>query len=181
MSEELVQSNIVSEENVLDRYYKAAKKVKADIIVRITSDCPFVDPLIIDEIIKTHLKNKNDLTMNNTGTSYSRGTDVEVFSFKSLEKAYLNSDKPYEKEHISPYIYEHPEIFKVEKLEAKGILKRPEFRFCVDEEDDLRVVRKVYTALSKSKKPINTYNIIKLLDSRPEIAKINAHIKQKLR
>ncbi len=71
-----------SEEDVLARFYEAAKAQKADVVVRITADCPFVDPEIIDQIIEIHLKNKNDYTANNTESSYPRGTDVEVFNFK---------------------------------------------------------------------------------------------------
>jgi len=168
-----------SEHDVLDRYYKASKELKRDSIVRITSDCPFVDPVIIDEVIKIHFKNKNDYTMNNTEDSYPRGLDMEIFNFKSLEESYLNAKNPYQREHVSVYMYEHPEIFKIERVEADGILRRPGYRFCVDTEDDLKLARKIYLMLHRSKKPINAYNIIKLLDLHPELTRINAHVKQK--
>lgn len=168
-----------SEEDVLERYYEASKHAKANIIVRITADCPFVDPLIMDKIIKIHLKNKNDYTMNNAGNTYPRGTDIEVFNFKSLEKTHQNANKSYQKEHVSLYIYEHPQAFKIEILEAKGILRRPKLRFCVDTKEDLKAVRAIYTMLCKSRKLISTYNVIKLLDCHPELTKINAHVKQK--
>ena len=168
-----------SEEDVLDRYYKAASEYKAEAIVRITSDCPFVDPVIIDKIIKTHFKNKNDYTMNNTENSYPRGLDMEIFNFKTLERTYLEAKKPYEREHVSVYIYEHPEIFKVEIVDSGSDLKRPGYRFCVDTEDDLKIVREIYARLSESKKPVNAHNIVNLLDSNPDLTKINAHVKQK--
>ncbi len=167
------------EEDVLARFYQAAKVQKADIIVRITADAPFIEPFIIDEIIKIHFKNKNDYTANNTENSYSRGMDVEVFNFESLENANFNAKKTYQREHITPFIYEQPFIFKIEIPEAKGILKRPEFRLCIDTKEDLKFIRKIYKALSESKKEINIYNIIQLLDSNPELAGINANVKQK--
>ena len=168
-----------SEEDVLARFYEASKAQKADIIVRITADCPFVDPLIIDKIIKIHLKNKNDYTANDTESSYPKGTDVEVFNFKSLEKAHCKAKKTYQREHVTPYLYEHPKNFKVEILKAKGILKRPEFRLCVDKKEDLKVVSEIYNKLKKSRKKINIFNIIKLLDSNPKLAEINTNIRQK--
>ena len=168
-----------SEEDVLDRYYNAARAYKAETIVRITSDCPFVDPVVIDEIIKIHFKNKNDYTMNNTENSYPRGLDLEIFNFRTLEKTYLEAKNPYQREHVSVYIYEHPEIFKVEIVEAGGALRRPGYRFCVDTEDDLKIVREIYTRLSESEKPVNAHNIVSLLDSNPDLTKINAHVKQK--
>ncbi|MFH1894717.1 MAG: glycosyltransferase family protein [Patescibacteria group bacterium] len=168
-----------SEEDVLNRYYEAAKGQGAKIIVRITSDCPLVDHLIIDKIIKIHLKNRNDYTANNTENSYPKGLDVEVFNFKSLERANYEAKKNYQREHVTPYFYEHPDIFKIEILVAEDILNRPKLRFCVDTKEDLIVVRKIYTALLKSKKPINFYNVIKLLDNHQEITKVNANVRQK--
>jgi len=168
-----------SEEDVLKRFHLAAQKKKASTIVRITADCPFIDPLIIDKIIKVHFKNKNDYTANDVESNYSRGMDVEIFNFESLEKANFNAKKTYQREHVTAFIYEHPEIFKIEISKAKGILKRPKFRLCVDTKEDLQVIRKIYKALSESRKEINIYNIIQLLDSNPKIAGINANIRQK--
>lgn len=168
-----------SEDDVLDRYYKAGKKYKADTIVRITSDCPFVDPEIIDDITRIHFSHKNDCTMNDTDTSYPRGLDVEIFNFRTLEKVYLNAKRDYEREHVSPYIYEHLDIFKVERIKAVGILRRPGYRFCIDTKDDLKLVRKIYSMLKRSKKSITAHNIIGLLDFHPELVALNAHIRQK--
>lgn len=168
-----------SEEDVLERYYGAAKSSKARIVVRITSDCPFIEPLIIDEVIKIHLENKNDYTANDAGISYPRGTDVEVFNFKSLERAYLEAKKTEEREHVTPYFYKNQKIFKVEILKAKGILKRPEIRLCVDTKEDLAAMRAIFSALSTAKKEINIFNIIDLSNSKPELLEINAGIKQK--
>ena len=168
-----------SEDNVLERYYEASKKYKADSIVRITSDCPLIDPEIIDEIIKVHFSHRNDCTMNDTDNSYSRGLDVEIFNFEALEKAYLNAKKNYQREHISPYIYEHPEMFRIERIEARGIFKRPEYRFCVDTRDDFELVNKIYQMLVNSKKHISARNIIELLDFHPELAVLNSHVRQK--
>ncbi|MDD5145733.1 MAG: glycosyltransferase family protein [Candidatus Pacebacteria bacterium] len=168
-----------SENDVLNRFYQAAKKYKADKVVRITGDCPFIEPEIIDEVIRTHLKNKNDYTSNDAGVGYPRGLDVEVFNFGSLEKANFKAKKIYEREHVTPYFYENPRIFKVQILKAKGILKRPKFRLCVDKKEDLKLVREIYKILSKRKKGISIFDIIHLLDSDKKLARVNENIRQK--
>lgn len=164
-----------SEEDVLSRYYEASKQIKANIIVRITADCPFADPLIIDEIIKIHLKNKNDCTMNNTENSYPRGTDVEVFNFECLEEAHLNADKPYQREHVSPYMWKDSKRFKVE------IISKPfnysHVRLCVDEIDDLTFLKELYKKLNGEL--FTLQDIMSVLNNYPHFLKINQHIKQK--
>ena len=88
--------------------------------------------------------------MNNAGNSYPRGTDVEVFNLKSLQKTYFNAKERYQREHVTAYIYENPTVFKIEMLEARGFLNKPMFRFCVDTEEDLEVVRRIFYSLTKS-------------------------------
>ena len=97
-----------SEEDVLERYYETAKKYRADVIVRITSDCPLIDPEIVDEMIKKHIENKADYTTNIIKRSFPRGMDTEIFSFNTLEETYRNGNEKYHREHVTPYIREHP-------------------------------------------------------------------------
>ena len=164
-----------SEEDVLSRYYETSKQMKADIIVRITADCPFIDPQIIDEIIKIHLENKNDYTQNDTEDSYPKGTDVEVFNFECLEEAHLNADKPYQREHVTPYIWKDSKKFKVETLFKP--FNYSHIRLCVDELDDLTFLRELYKKLDRVE--FNLPDIINVLNSHPNLPKTNQHVKQK--
>lgn len=131
-----------SEDDVLDRYYQAAKTYGLDIIVRITSDCPFVDPNIID-MLSTLLINFNyDYISNRWRTrSWPHGLDVEVFTFKALEKAWLEAKSDHQREHVTPYILENPEIFKIREVPLERDLSH--IRLTVDYVEDMEFVKAV--------------------------------------
>jgi len=105
-----------SENDVLDRFYNAAKKYKVDTIVRITGDCPFIDPVVIDQVIGLHLEAKSDYTSNIKPPTFPDGLDVEVFSFISLEKAWKEAKLNSEREHVTPYIWKNNKLFKIVNL-----------------------------------------------------------------
>jgi spore coat polysaccharide biosynthesis protein SpsF len=165
-----------SESNVLSRYYGAALKYPADVIVRITSDCPLIDPEITDLTIKKFLDSKVDYVYADTRSGFPRGLDTEVCSFKVLERAFKESTKYYEKEHVTPYIYQSG-LFTMKSVEAAGNL-RCGYRLCVDTEEDLELVRKIYQYLYIGK-VFGICDVIDLLEKYPELLKINAEIKQK--
>ena len=104
-----------SEEDVLSRYYGAAKEHYADVVVRVTSDCPLIDPQIIDKVINFYLENsdKYDYVSNCLKRTYPRGMDTEVFSFKALQEAFLSATAHPDREHVTPFIYRHPELYRV--------------------------------------------------------------------
>lgn len=167
--------------NVLTRYYKAAEKFQLDIIVRITSDCPLTDPIVIDSCVKKFSENKYDYVSNvNPKRTFPRGLDVEVFSFKALKKAYLEAKKPYEKEHVTPYIWENSkkEFSVGSPVKAFGIYKR-DYRLTVDYRDDFKLMRKVYQKFYKENKIIDAKKVILFLDNNPKIANINSNSEQK--
>ncbi len=166
-----------SEENVLSRYYEAAKKYNADVIVRITSDCPLIDFEIVDEVIKKHIENKADYTSNVLERTYPRGFDTEVFNFEILETTYKNADKDYHKEHVTEYIMEHPEKFKLLNVEAKGKIKRPDIRITVDTKEDFELIKNIILHFSDIK--FTAKDIIDFLNDNPESLEINKNIKQK--
>ena len=169
-----------SRDNVLLRYYGAAKKFQPDIIVRITSDCPLIDPGIIDLVIKRHIKTKADYTSNVFKRTFPRGLDVEVFNFEVLEKICKKTSKKYEKEHVTPYIYEHPKVFKLQNLEAKSIFRRPDLRLTVDTKEDMKLIKKIYNYLYKDHMQIFYIDeVIELFNKKPELSKINFSIEQK--
>ena len=168
-----------SEDDVLSRYYHAATQFKADIIVRITSDCPLVDPKIIDETIKQHIQNRNDYTAAGVEGGFPRGLDTEVLNFKSLETAYYKAKEKSEREHVTLFIYQNPDLFRIQFIEASGPMMRPDIRLTVDTEEDLLLIREIYSALSNYGNHFTTEDVLALIDSNPHLQSINKHIVQK--
>jgi spore coat polysaccharide biosynthesis protein SpsF len=167
------------EDDVLSRYYGAAVKFQGDIIVRLTSDCPLIDPVVTDSTIEAHLNSESDYTYKGPRGNYPRGLDTEVFNLTVLKKIYHEATRLYEREHVTPYIYQHPELFEINVIQAVGKLKRPELRLTVDTEEDLLLVREIYRHLYQNNKIFYIEDIIDLLDLQPELMSINAHIEQK--
>lgn len=153
-----------SEDDVLDRYYKAAKKFNVDIILRATGDCPLLDPKVIDDVIEKHLKTNADYTANNFERSFPLGLDVEVFNFSSLERSKKEATTDFEKEHVVPYMNKNPKLFHLENLEAPKELRRPDLRLTVDTKEDLDFVRKIYSHFNNPF--FTTKEIIDLYDNK---------------
>jgi len=172
-----------SEYDVLDRYLKAAEQVEAEIIVRITADCPLIDPNTVDKIVRCHLQSNVDCTRTlideSNSKSFPRGLDAEVFSVKVLRRVHKLANKPYKREHVTIFIYEHPELFKIQMIEAEEGLRRPHYRLCVDVEEDLKLIREIYHRLYVPNEIIDIRDVIRLLDENPNLQQINAHVKQK--
>ena len=166
-----------SEEDVLSRYYHTAKKYKADIIVRVTSDCPLIDPEIVDNVINKHISNKADYTSNVIKRTYPRGLDTEVFNFDVLSEAYKNANDKYQQEHVTSYMIEHPEKFKLQNIEAKGKLKRPDIRITVDTEEDFELIKKILLHFEGIS--FKAEDVIDFLDKNPELYEINKNVIQK--
>jgi spore coat polysaccharide biosynthesis protein SpsF len=168
-----------SQEDVLDRYYQAAKIYKADIIVRITSDCPLIDPVIVDKVVENYLdhEEKVDYVSNILERTYPRGMDVEVFSLRVLEIAWQKAKEQYQREHVTPFIYENPDAFNLSCMKNERDLSH--LRLTVDEEKDLELVRRIYKNLYKEDNVFHLQDIIKLLKSNPELKEINKIIEQK--
>jgi spore coat polysaccharide biosynthesis protein SpsF len=168
-----------SENDVLSRYYHAASQYEADIIVRITSDCPLVDPEIIDETIKQHIYAGNDYTAVGVEGGFPRGLDAEVLNFKSLETAYRKAKEKSEREHVTLFIYQNPKLFRICFVEASGILRRPDIRLTVDTEEDLLLIREIYSALNNYENHFSTEDVLAIIDNNPYLQSINKHIIQK--
>ena len=166
-----------SEKDVLSRYYHAAKKYRGEIIVRITSDCPLIDPKIIDNIIIKHIDNKADYTSNVIKRTYPRGLDTEVFNFDVLEETYKNANEKYQQEHVTSYMTEHPEKFKLQNVEAKGKLKRPDIRITVDTKEDFELIERIISHFNNLN--FKAEDIIDFLDRNPEPLEIKKKYKTK--
>jgi len=166
-----------SSENVLSRYYEAAKKFNADVIIRITSDCPVIDPVLLDEMIEVYLQGGADYLSNSITRTFPRGLDAEIFSFKVLEKAYTESSLQYELEHVTPYIYQHTELFSLKNFAGE---KDYSFhRWTLDTDEDYLLIKEIYNALYREGEIFLRNDILKLFELRPELIDINKHIEQK--
>lgn len=168
-----------SENDVLSRYMEAANRFQPDIIVRITADCPLIDPELADLVIEKHINDMADYTSSTLVHTYPRGLDVEVCTYGALKKAFDEAILPEEREHVTLYLYRHPELFKLSCLEATGRHRRPDIRICVDTKEDLHLVRMIFRKLSKKSKLFFTDEIIRLFESDPELVKINMMVKQR--
>ena len=161
-----------SEDDVLDRYYQAAKKFNAEILVRITADCPLLDPEVVDNVINAFINGKFDYVSNTNPPTYPDGLDVEVFSFTALETAWKEAKLTSEREHVTPYIWKHPEKFRLFNVINDIDLSR--MRWTVDEKEDLEFVRKVYSYLKENKKvDFSMEAVLRVLSERPEFFLIN--------
>lgn len=163
-----------SEENVLDRFYQVAKLIHPKNIVRITADCPMIDPNEIDRVIKVHLLGKYDYTANSISEKCADGEDVEVFKFSAFEKSWKQAKLASELEHVTLYIKKFPKIFKLK--DAPGVLDLSGQRWTVDNEEDLDFVRAVFTRLYKKDGFFGIKTILKLLEKNPKLNEINGHI-----
>jgi spore coat polysaccharide biosynthesis protein SpsF len=165
-----------SEQDVLDRYYRAAKYTNADVVVRITSDCPVIDPQVTDATIRAFLDQRADYASNIRVRTYPRGLDTEVMTMQALERAWRESTKAYQREHVTPYISENPGEFKLHGIENDVDCSL--HRWTVDTPEDLRLLRTIYGRFG-GRDDFGWRAVLKLVESDPSLADINRHIVQK--
>jgi spore coat polysaccharide biosynthesis protein SpsF len=171
-----------SEEDVLSRFYLAGKDHNPDIVVRITGDCPFVSPSLIDSAIACYKRKDVDYLALCIGEekplAYPRGFDVELANFKSLGEAFTDATEEYEREHVMPYLYTRDNYtnFYIEPTDEHS---RPNYRLCVDTEMDLEVIRRIYDYFKENLLSTEFQEIIEFLDRNPDIVGINQSVKQK--
>jgi spore coat polysaccharide biosynthesis protein SpsF len=169
------------QDDVLDRYFRAAQLVKADVIVRVTSDCPLIDPEVTDKTIAAFLQvrpddARPDYAANNLVRTYPRGLDTEVFSVNALAHAWQQARKSYERSHVTPYIYEHPADFKI--LAVTGDADYSSHRWTVDTPEDLEFMRAIY-ARFKEKPGFLWRDVLDLVEREPQLVELNRFIAQK--
>jgi spore coat polysaccharide biosynthesis protein SpsF len=164
------------EKDVLDRYFRAAQLSKAEIVVRITSDCPLLDPVVTDKTIAAFLESRPDYASNVIQRTYPRGLDTEVMSMAALERAWRQAHKPYEREHVTPYIYEHAGEFKL--LSVTGDQDHSSHRWTVDTPEDLEFVRAVYERFA-SATAFSWRDVLDLLKREPQLTDLNRFVEQK--
>ncbi|MDA8105326.1 MAG: glycosyltransferase family protein [Nitrospiraceae bacterium] len=163
-----------SKEDVLGRYYKAAVENGVDVIVRITSDCPCVDPEVVDRVISQHIGTGADYTSNVLVRTFPHGLDVEALKFSALERAYLEAKEPFEREHVCPYIYaSNPDRFTISSIEAEPDVYSPDIRITLDTEEDYTLLCAVFDFLYPYGEFFGIADIVRLFRAKPWLKKIN--------
>lgn len=163
-----------SENNVLDRFYQAATMFGAEHIMRITADCPLIDPDLLDTLIEYYFASEFDYVSNCAHPTLPDGLDAEIFTFKALEDAYKNAVRPSCLEHVTPYIRNYPERFKIGSWSFSMNLSH--LRWTVDEPEDFQFVCQVIEKLYPANKYFRTNDILSLLNQEPGLIQINTHI-----
>ena len=166
-----------SEIDVLDRYRSAAAHLSADPVIRITADCPLIDPATTRAVIELWEKSGVDYAANTLERTYPRGLDTEVMRRSVLETAWRAASQPYEREHVTPFIYHHPELFSLVNLSNQT--HEGHRRWTVDTAADLAFVRAVYEHLAPSGPLFDADAVRRLLATEPQLEAINAEVEQK--
>ena len=165
-----------SEHNVLDRYLRAAEHFRSDLIVRVTADCPLIDPEVVDEVVAACITTDVDLSFNDVPRTFPRGLDVEAFTTATLRRMQDMADRPYQREHVTPLVYERSDIFRTHLV--KGHRDLSHLRWTVDTPEDLQFARAIYNHF-ENRDDFGWREALDLVQSHPELTAINAHITQK--
>jgi len=163
--------------DLLDRHYQAALRFPADAVIKIPSDCPLIDPAVIDRVIGFYLDHSTeyDFVSNLHPASWPDGNDVEIMSFATLERAWREARRPMEREHTTPYIWENPDLFRIGNVGMEGGVDHSmTHRFTIDYAEDYAFIRTVFDELYPVNPRFGVNEILSLLSWRPEIYAINA-------
>ena len=166
-----------SEHDVLSRYADAARLHGADVVVRITSDCPLIDPALIDQVIATHEEGSSDYVSNMLPPTWPYGMAVEVFSAAALAQAHAEATQAAEREHVTPFIYWHPERYRLRNVASPVNLSQ--HRWTVDTPEDYELVSRLFDHLMPTHPHFTQADVLALLDHYPDWIAINQHIQQK--
>ena len=164
-----------SEDNVLERFYRAVEGAGCDYIMRITGDNPLTDPVSASQALE-HARGKMCDHCSVSGIPV--GTGIEIISMKALERAYRESSSPYHFEHVTPFIKEHPELFSIEKFRSTLENPFPDLRLTVDTPEDFQLMKIIYDALYKGQ-PILLADVISFIKANHEFIIINSHVEQR--
>lgn len=168
-----------SEEDVLKRVLEAARSARADIIVEITGDCPLVDWRLINRGVEELFEKSLDYSANNIEFSYPDGFDVRVFPTKILEKVDKLTDDPIDRVHVTYYIYNHPEQFKIYNWVAPKEHYWSDIRLTLDEKADYELLNSIFERLLPHDEDFSVGDVINLLKKNPELLDVNKYVKAK--
>ena len=168
-----------SEEDVLERVLGAAEANGAELIVETTADCPLIDPAVIDQLIHTFETNPVDYCANVLTPTYPRGLDAQVFPTSVLADVAARTTDPADREHVSLYIYEHPERYRLLNVASGLPASVADLRLTVDTPDDFTLITRIYQALYPTNPRFGLADILELIRREPELVGINQHVRQK--
>jgi spore coat polysaccharide biosynthesis protein SpsF len=163
-------------DDVLDRFYQAARAQAPEHVVRLTGDCPLADPAVIDAAIALHLESGSDYTTNAVEATWPDGLDVEVFRFACLEEAWREAKLPSQREHVTPFINKQPARYRITHL--KGDVDLSHMRWTVDEPADFEFVTAVYQRLYPVNPAFSTADVLALLEREPQLADVNSRFQR---
>ena len=165
-----------SEHDVLDRYYQAARVAVAESVARITSDCPLIDAELVDDTVRICVEQQADYASNVFPRTYPLGLDAEVFTVAALDRAWRQSHEPHQREHVTPYFYEHPETFRL--VFTRDQSDYSAHRWTVDTPEDLELLRNIYSRFGNQDN-FGWREAVMLMEREPKLAELNAHVMQK--
>jgi spore coat polysaccharide biosynthesis protein SpsF (cytidylyltransferase family) len=161
--------------DVLDRYYQAAQEHNPDYIVRITADCPLIDPDVVDRVIEEMIQNSFDYVSNTNPPTFPDGLDVEVFTFKALQHAWEKATLASEREHVTLFIRNHLELYNLGNVENPEDLNT--LRWTLDHADDYKLISKIYSELFRGDKPILLKEAL-AVTKQYELGQVNKHLQR---
>lgn len=169
-----------SEDDVLERVVDAHRFMDSDVVVEITGDCPLLDPEVIDLGVETFFANECDVVTNARHPSFPQGVDVQVFTLKSLQEVSSRIQDPAVREHVSLFFYENPDIYRIIHLIAQRSQCNPDLRLQLDYEEDLLLIRELYSRMLALKTPCcGVSGVLQILDSEPHLYGLNSHCTEK--
>jgi spore coat polysaccharide biosynthesis protein SpsF len=168
-----------SEDDVLDRVLRAAQSVAADVIVEITGDCPLIDPEVIDRLVEVYLTHNYDYVANVLKRTYPDGLDAQVFATALLADVASRTHDPADREHVSLYIYEHPEHYRLHNVESDLPEKYWHLRLTLDTPQDFDLIAAIYDELYPKDPAFTLGDVLRLLDRRPDLLALNAEVRDK--
>jgi spore coat polysaccharide biosynthesis protein SpsF len=161
--------------DLLDRHYQAAKLFDAEAVVKIPSDCPLIDPAVIDKVLQYFIENDFDYVSNLHPATYPDGNDVEVMKFAAIEKAWKEAEKPFEREHTTPYLWENPEKFTLANIPWEtGLDYSMSHRWTIDYPEDFVFIKSIYEHLYPVNPNFGLQDILNLTEQRPDIFALNS-------
>ena len=168
-----------SEEDVLTRVLDAAVHHKIDVIVETTGDCPLIDPAAVEECIQVYRAARVDFVANVLERTYPIGMDTRIFSTAVLADVARRTDDPVDHEHVSLYIYRHPEIYTLRNVPAPPALTRPELALTLDTPEDYNLIKAIFEGLYPKNPAFTLAEVLAFLKRRPDLAVLNAHVRRK--
>ncbi len=160
-------------ENVLDRFYQCARRYRPEVVVRLTGDCPLIDPTVIDQVIQHLFANDYEYVSNTVEPTYPDGLDVEAFHFKVLETAWREATLSSERDHVTPFIWKQPDRFRIANVKNDTDLSH--MRWTVDKLEDFQLVESIYKGLYPETPLFTTEDILQFFRENPDLLRLNEH------